>query len=158
MVKNAASNIGTPFSNEGVVENDDTFSNFETEEFIPRSPVPLPDVSTCKPILVQLGFSLSKKEKKVLRYADGVLPGQGSPDHTEDCSATGTATHSIAGTTAALGSFPTKRSKKRKRIRLTIIEQISPSDDDDCEIPPPPPGSPPLFTIKEFIARYSNPK
>ena len=50
------------------------------------------------------------------------------------------------------------RSKKRKRIRLTIIEQISPSDDDDCEIPPPPPGSPPLFTIKEFIARYSNPK
>ena len=47
----------------GLTENEDISSNFE-EEFIPRSPVPLPDASHCKPILVQLGFSLSKKEKK----------------------------------------------------------------------------------------------
>ena len=34
------------------------------EDYVPRSPVPLPDVATCKPILVQLGFSsLSSAEK-----------------------------------------------------------------------------------------------
>ena len=43
---------------------EETVVGSEAEEFIPRSPVPLPDVSSCKPILVQLGFSLSKKEKK----------------------------------------------------------------------------------------------
>ena len=48
----------------GVVENDDSNANSEADEFVPRSPVPLPDVSSCRPILVQLGFSLSKKEKK----------------------------------------------------------------------------------------------
>ena len=46
------------------------------------------------------------------------------------------------------------RPKKRKRIRLTIIEQISPSDNDDGIIPPPPPGSPPMLSMKEFLARY----
>ena len=50
------------------------------------------------------------------------------------------------------------RSRKRKKIRVTIIEQISPSDNDDGEIPPPPPGSPPLFSIKEFLARYPSSK
>lgn len=34
------------------------------EEFVPRSPVPLPDASTCRPILVQLGFALSERRKK----------------------------------------------------------------------------------------------
>jgi hypothetical protein len=36
----------------------------DDENFVPRSPVPLPDVSTCRPILVQLGFSLSARAKK----------------------------------------------------------------------------------------------
>ena len=36
----------------------------EEEEFVPRSPVPLPDASQCKPILVSLGFSPSHKGKK----------------------------------------------------------------------------------------------
>ena len=40
----------------------------EEEEFRPRSPVPLPDSSECKPILVQLGFSLSGKPKKGNKY------------------------------------------------------------------------------------------
>ena len=48
----------------GAIENEDSLANSETDEFVPRSPVPLPDVSTCRPILVQLGFALSKKEKK----------------------------------------------------------------------------------------------
>ena len=49
----------------------------------------------------------------VLRYADGVLPGQGSPDHTEECSGTGTSTHSSAGTTAASGALSVKRSVRQ---------------------------------------------
>ncbi len=32
----------------------------EEEEFRPRSPVPLPDASTCKSILVDLGFALGR--------------------------------------------------------------------------------------------------
>ena len=46
----------------------------------------------------------------VLRYADGVLPGQGSPDHTEDCLSTGNTAYTLAGTTAASGALTIKRS------------------------------------------------
>merc|ERR1712150_123519 len=153
MVKKAVRNAGKAFTNEAAID-EDSLASFESEEFVPRSPVPLPDVSRCKPILVQLGFSLSKKEKKVLRYADGVLPGQDSPDHTEEVpSAVGSSfPQSVTSTSFANGSV--KKPKKRRRIRLTIIEQISPSDNDDGVIPPPPPGSPPLFSMKEFLARY----
>ena len=36
----------------------------DEEEYAPRSPVPLPDAASCRPILVQLGFSsLSSAEK-----------------------------------------------------------------------------------------------
>ena len=46
------------------VDLQDEDEDDEEEEFRPRSPVPLPDPSACKPILVQLGFSLSGKPKK----------------------------------------------------------------------------------------------
>lgn len=61
----------------------DDLDDEEEENFQPASPVPLPDASTCKSILHQFGFDHKPKEskKKSLRYADGVLPGQGSPDH-----------------------------------------------------------------------------
>ena len=36
----------------------------DDEDFVPRSPIPIPDASTCRPILVQLGFSLSSRAKK----------------------------------------------------------------------------------------------
>jgi len=36
----------------------------EEEEFVPRSPVALPEADTCTPILVKLGFGLSEKKKK----------------------------------------------------------------------------------------------
>ena len=65
----------------------ETIEEFEEEEedFVKRSPVPLPDSSTVKSILHAIGYSSSKDTtKKVLKYADGVLPGQGSPDHHND--------------------------------------------------------------------------
>jgi hypothetical protein len=45
------------FSQDEEIEEDE-------DDFAPRSPVPLPDADTCKPILVQLGFSLSERRKK----------------------------------------------------------------------------------------------
>merc|ERR1719228_18816 len=62
------------------------------ENFVPRSPVPLPDSAGLKPVLVKPylsrvklpGFSASvEKKTKGVKYADGVLPGQGSPDQEE---------------------------------------------------------------------------
>ena len=44
-------------------------------EFGPRSPVPLPDAATCKPILVQLGFtSLSSAEKMKRKKGKQISP------------------------------------------------------------------------------------
>ena len=51
------------------------------EDFVKRSPVPLPDASTCKPILHQYGYNKAGSQRKILRYADNVIPGDGSPDH-----------------------------------------------------------------------------
>ena len=54
------------------------------EDFVKRSPVPLPDASTCKPILHQFGYNKADRgsaRRKTLRYADNVIPGEGSPDH-----------------------------------------------------------------------------
>ena len=63
----------------------ETIEEFEEDEedFVKRSPVPLPDSSTVKSILHAVGYSSSTGtgNRKVLKYADGVLPGQGSPDH-----------------------------------------------------------------------------
>ena len=64
----------------------------EEEEFVPRSPVPLPDKSTIKPVLIDPVERLkivkdpvpaAGEERKTVKYADGVVPGQGSPDQEE---------------------------------------------------------------------------
>jgi hypothetical protein len=61
---------------------DELDSPDESEEFVKPSPVPLPDPSTCKSILHKFGLHKKGNEpRKNIRYADGVLPGQGSPDH-----------------------------------------------------------------------------
>ena len=38
--------------------------DWEDEEWVPRSPVPLPDNSTCKPILSKLGVTVGSESKK----------------------------------------------------------------------------------------------
>ncbi len=50
----------------------------DDETFHPRSPVPLPDASTCKPILVQLGrFAGTEKTKKgAVKEAHGIQIGR----------------------------------------------------------------------------------
>ena len=61
----------------------DDFDNQDDndEDFVKASPVPLPDASLCKSILHRFGYNNTTPHKKNLRYADGVLPGAGSPDH-----------------------------------------------------------------------------
>ncbi len=49
---------------EGSAMPDDEDEAEEEEDFVPRSPVALPDASTCKSILVGLGFALTERSKK----------------------------------------------------------------------------------------------
>ena len=75
-------------SSTAFIENpsEDMDDNSSDENYVKPSPVPLPDASTCKSILHHIGFDKNKcanngGRQKTLRYADGVLPGSGSPDH-----------------------------------------------------------------------------
>lgn len=61
-------------SNGGAYDDD-----VDDEAFLPRSPVHLPDASTCKPILVQLGFELTQKTKKGRKLNQQIAPNRSSP-------------------------------------------------------------------------------
>ena len=132
----------------------------EEEEFVPRSPVPLPDNDVCKPILLKLG-NLEAKKSLTLRFADGVLPGEGSPvddDDKED--------DDVDAYEEARANLP----KKRRRVLLKVIrtkfvndedESSSSSDDDEDDdnlssvLPPgPPSGPPPIWHTQQLIDRF----
>lgn len=106
---------------------------------VPRSPVPLPDRSTCKSVLVELGFGVSKdkRTKKSVKYKDGVLPGQKSPDHS-----------------ARDSPEEPPIVKRYKKVKLTVISY---PEEDSLPPPPPPPGSPPRYSTSELIAKYGQP-
>lgn len=91
----------------------------------------------------QLSRSL---DKKAVSYADGVLPGQGSPDQRFSPLPAPACTD----TKLRLG-----RKKKYKKVVLTVISQTGDSDSDE-ETPPPPPGSPPRFPYKELLVKYGS--
>ena len=124
------------------------------ESFVPRSPVPLPDSSGLKPSLVKpyLGVkipgyanSLEKKAKGV-RYADGVLPGQGSPDHGQ-------------ARNTPPPPLPLPPRKRYKKVILTIFETHDGDTESDEESPPPPPpGSPPRYRMAELIQMFGQPR
>ena len=72
---------GTKQGNYSIYEN---IRDYLAKEYVKASSVPLPDASTCKSILHRFGYNnetARDPHKKNLRYADGVLPGSGSPDH-----------------------------------------------------------------------------
>lgn len=126
------------------------------EEFVPRSPVPLPDNSTLKPVLIKPNqtklklVSEASSDKKGVKYADGVLPGQGSPD--QDFSPP----ESSAPPTPTLDK-PVK--KKYKKVTITVITRhMGDTDSEEDGPPPPPPGSPPRYHLKELIAMYGTPR
>ena len=142
----------------------------DDEEFEARSPVPLPDASQCKPILMKLGVletSVSENagEKKVLRYADGVLPGQGSPDHTND------EDESLESEDDdEEDEDDTDVPKQRKKILIRVIrtkfknkrEEESESSDEDHELDPkrllppaPPKGRPKFYHTQEFKDKFA---
>lgn len=122
------------------------------EEFVPRSPVPLPDNSSLKPVLIKPNQTKLKlvseagSERKGVKYADGVLPGQGSPDQD----------FSPPAPTPAVEK-PVK--KKYKKVTITVITQhMGDTDSEEEGPPPPPPGSPPRYHLKDLIAMYGAPR
>jgi len=126
------------------------------DEFVPRSPVPLPDNSTLKPVLVKPNHTKLKlvsegsSDKKGVKYADGVLPGQGSPD--QDFSPP-----EPAAPPAPPVDKPVK--KKYKKVTITVITQhMGDTDSEEEGPPPPPPGSPKRYHLKELIAMYGAPR
>ncbi|CAB4062398.1 unnamed protein product [Lepeophtheirus salmonis] len=100
----------------------------EDEEWVPRSPVPLPDV-----------------KKKILRYADGILPGQGSPDISDMESP------AVTNSNQEQTQTTSSTSKKRKKIRLKIISQKEPHSESPP--PPPPSGSPPIQHYSQWLTK-----
>ena len=102
-------------------------------EFTPRSPVPLPDNSQLRPVLMKPRLRPGL-DKKAVKYADGVLPGQGSPDQSFSPPA--------PPAQAENHKLRPNKKKKYKKVVLTVLTQAGDMDSDE-EPPPPPPGSPP---------------
>lgn len=131
----------------------------EEEEFVKKEPVPLPDNSLCKPVLVKLGFPIARdqngfaaapRDKKLVKFVDGVLPGQGSPDISTD-------SPSAAATEPEKEKTPTK--KKWKKVRVTVVTRVTgDTDSEDESPPPPPPGSPPRYHTSQLIQMYGKPR
>ena len=104
----------------------------EEEEWTPRSPVPLPDHSHLRPVLRP--YMTKSQDRKAVKYADGVLPGQGSPDQNPP----------VAGSAVGGGGEVSKvRRRRYKRVTINLITQHTGDTDSEGETPPPPPpGSP----------------
>jgi len=143
-------------SNGGAAAQED-FDNDENEEdFVKASPVPLPDASSCKSILHRFGYNNESgtNQKKNLRYADGVLPGSGSPDLR--------ATSQEVSVSPPQANLAANSRKRRKKIQVRIIETKHPeesssdSEDEQVPPPPPPPGSPKLYQTAEFVAKFAS--
>lgn len=111
----------------------------------PRSPVPIPDNSVCKSVLVKFGFGVSKEsgKKKSVKYRDGVAPGAGSP------------THSSGGNHAdgqEKNGKQTTEKKKFKKIKVVFVTQ---KRSDEPPPPPPPMGSPPRYHTSDLITKFA---
>ena len=115
----------------------------DDEEFTPRSPVPLPDSAGLKPVLIKpylTKMPAGSPCRKSVKYADGVLPGQGSPDQSWGPG------HPRYTEPSPPAQPPPPR-KKYKKVRITVITQHSGDTDSEEEPPPPPPGSPIRYTL-----------
>lgn len=119
--------------------------SFEEEEFTPRSPVPLPDQSNLRPVLRPY-MTKSQDKSRQVKYADGVLPGLGSPDHNPPV---------VGSAVGGSGEQSRARRKRYKRVTITVITQHTGDTDSEGETPPPPPpGSPTRYSYKELLMKY----
>jgi len=125
------------------------------EDFVPRSPVPLPDGAGLKPVLVKPyltrmklpGFNSTEKKSKGVKYADGVLPGQGSPDHGQ-----------AAPPPPQPPSTPPPKKKYKKAILMVYETHEGDTESDEESPPPPPPGSPPRYRMNQLIEMFAKPR
>jgi len=139
-------------------EVDDGDDYYEEEEFTPRSPVPLPENVNLRPVLKP--YMTKSQDKKSVKYADGVLPGQGSPDQSVPATPSPAVTPvpvvtSTPATSSASSVAKMSKKKKYKKISITVITQhTGDTDSEDEPPPPPPPGSPPRYSYKELMIKY----
>merc|ERR1712098_289076 len=139
-------------------EVDDGDDYYEEEEFTPRSPVPLPENVNLRPVLKP--YMTKSQDKKSVKYADGVLPGQGSPDQSVPATPSQAVTPvpvvtSTPATSSASSVAKMSKKKKYKKISITVITQhTGDTDSEDEPPPPPPPGSPPRYSYKELMIKY----
>ena len=125
------------------------------EDFVPRSPVPLPDGAGLKPVLVKPyltrmklpGFNSTEKKSKGVKYADGVLPGQGSPDHGQ-----------AAPAPPQPPSTPPPKKRYKKAILMVYETHEGDTESDEESPPPPPPGSPPRYRMAQLIEMFGKPR
>ena len=98
-----------------------------------------------------------------LRYADGVLPGQGSPDYEPSMppvpNALGGSQKQQANKTTSAATAGGVVKKRIKRIKIKVVQIRSraeaEADKHRGPPPPPPPGDPPLMTASEFRDKYA---
>ena len=150
----------------------------EEEDFVPRSPVPLPDSAGLRPVLVKpylarylldtdkivelfllLFFVVARtnplyrmklpgygstpvKKSKGVKYADGVLPGQGSPDQNPPV---------VGSAVSGSGEQSRARRKRYKRVTITVITQHTGDTDSEGETPPPPPPGSPTRSVWQSV-------
>ena len=125
------------------------------EDFVPRSPVPLPDGAGLKPVLVKPyltrmklpGFNSTEKKSKGVKYADGVLPGQGSPDHGQ-----------AAPAPPQPPATPPPKKRYKKAILMVYETHEGDTESDEESPPPPPPGSPPRYRMTQLIEMFGKPR
>merc|ERR1719186_87334 len=114
---------------------------------VPRSPVPIPDNSVCKSVLVKFGFGVSKEsgKKKSVKYSDGVTPGLGSPTHCSGDS-------QVDGQLQQKNGKQTTEKKKFKKIKVVFMYH---KRTDEPPPPPPPIGSPPRYHTSDLITKFA---
>merc|ERR1719348_357502 len=92
----------------------------------------------------------SGEARKAVKYADGVLPGQGSPEQED------TNDQAIKPVPIQIQNSPAVvKRKKYKKIKVMFITQhVGDTESEDESPPPPPPGSPVRLSYREFVEKY----
>ncbi|KAK6631645.1 hypothetical protein RUM44_006174 [Polyplax serrata] len=137
----------------------------EDEELIdgldlPSPPIPVEIITVSSPsalppagkgILITAGFMQKPpSEKKEVKFADGVCPGEGTSSSGEEEVISPPPKPKLPKEKR----FKKKKTKVKKKVKVQIIRQIIQDEDDDeyddLSPPPPPPGDPPPVYFARF--------
>ncbi|XP_063848083.1 zinc finger CCCH domain-containing protein 13-like [Scylla paramamosain] len=120
-------------------------------------PVALPPAD--KGILMSPSYrSRDDYRPKAVKFADGVLPGEGtSPSGGEEIHSPPppTPTTTTTATTTTATRKKEKKFRKKRKVKVKLIKLYT-GDKDGSHSPPPPPGSPPPFTALKLYPGYTH--